>query len=141
MPGKPAFSSLVHGYTMLLVPTALRPSQIHGVGVYLLVSVKKSDLIWRFDGRFDRVYSKEEIKSLPPAAAQFFKTYSSWHQATGLFVVSGDHDRFINHSDTPNLVATDTFSDVFAAEDLPAGTELTCDYRVICSETRLMGRL
>ena len=41
---------------MLMVKTELRPSAIHGIGVFLLEDVHKGDLIWRFDSRIDRVF-------------------------------------------------------------------------------------
>jgi len=49
----------------MLVETELRPSPIHGIGVFLLRSVRKGDLIWRFDARIDRVYTEEEVTTLP----------------------------------------------------------------------------
>ena len=44
-----------------------------------------------------------------------------------MLVLDFDEGRFMNHSDTPN---TDfTRPDVgLALEDIPAGTEITCDY-------------
>jgi hypothetical protein len=50
---------------MMLVETELRPSPIHGIGVFLLQPVSKGDLIWRFDARIDRVYTEAEIAGLP----------------------------------------------------------------------------
>jgi SET domain-containing protein len=50
---------------MMLVETELRPSPIHGLGVFLLQPVSKGDLIWRFDARIDRVYTEAEIARSP----------------------------------------------------------------------------
>ncbi len=50
---------------MMMVETELRPSPIHGIGVFLVHPVRTGDLIWRFDARIDRVYTEEEIASLP----------------------------------------------------------------------------
>jgi SET domain-containing protein len=112
---------------MLLFDTELRPSPIHGIGVFLLEDVREGDLIWRFDSRIDRIYSDEELNSLPPRLQEFLKTYSTW------WVLCGDNGRHFNHSDTPNTISLGVaFSDDVAATDIPAGTELTSDYRTIC---------
>jgi uncharacterized protein len=118
---------------MLLFDTELRPSPIHGIGVFLLEDVKEGDIVWRFDTRIDRVYSDDELDALPPRLQEFLRTYSTWHQAAGLWVLCGDNGRHFNHSDNPNTLSLGiAFSDDVAATDLPAGTELTSDYRTIC---------
>jgi hypothetical protein len=125
---------------MLMVDTELRPSTIQGVGVFLLEAVKKGQLIWRFDSRVDRVYCEEEIASLPERMRQFIRVYSTRHEGTKLRVLCGDNGRHFNHSDTPNTISLGvTFGADVAAEDLPAGTELTSDYNAICDSIRMNG--
>ena len=125
---------------MLLFETELRPSEIHGTGVFLLEPVCKGEVVWRYDSRIDRVYSPAELDSLPPHMRRFLQTYSTWNDAVGLWVLCGDNGRHFNHSPTPN-----TFSDGIAfgcdmaAADLSAGTELTSDYRTICDSVRANG--
>jgi len=125
---------------MMLVETELRPSPIHGIGVFLLQPVSKGDLIWRFDARIDRVYTKAEIATVPEHMQRFLRTYSTWHQATELWVFCGDNGRHFNHSDQPTTVSNAiAFGEDRAAADLPAGTELTSDYRTICDNFRQNG--
>jgi hypothetical protein len=125
---------------MLMVETELRPSDIHGTGVFLLRPVRKGQLIWRFDSRIDRVYSEEEVAGLPPHMREFLETYSTWHEATRLWILCGDNGRHFNHSDTPNTLSLGVgFGDDVAAEDLPAGTELTTNYNLICDNVRING--
>jgi hypothetical protein len=125
---------------MMLVETELRPSPIHGTGVFLLQPVSKGDLIWRFDARIDRVYTEAEIAALPEHMQRFLRTYSTWHQATELWVFCGDNGRHFNHSDEPTTVSNAiAFGEDRAAADLPAGTELTSDYRTICDNFRQNG--
>lgn len=125
---------------MLMVETELRQSEIHGTGVFLREPVRKGDLIWRFDSRIDRVYSGEEIESLPDLTQRFLRTYSTWHEATQLWILCGDNGRHFNHSDTPNTLSLGTgFGDDVAAEDLPAGVELTTNYALICDSVRMNG--
>ena len=122
---------------MLLFETELRPSPIHGIGVFLLEDVRAGEVIWRFDSRIDRVYGEEELASLPPITREFLRTYSTWNEAQRLWVLCGDNGRHFNHSDTPNTISRGiAFGDDIAAADLPAGTELTSDYRTICDTFR-----
>ena len=125
---------------MMMVETELKPSAIHGIGIFLTEPVAKGGLIWRFDSRIDRVYSEEEIASLSDLGKQFLETYSTWHEGVKLWVLCGDNGRHFNHSDTPNTVSDGAaFGTDVAAFDLPAGTELTSDYRAICDHVRDRG--
>ena len=125
---------------MMMVDTELRPSPIHGIGVFLLEPVRRGQPIWRFDSRIDRVYAEDEIASLPERVRRFLRTYSTWHAETGLWVLCGDNGRHFNHSDEPNTVSMGiAFGEDIAATDLPIGTELTSDYRTICDNARLNG--
>jgi hypothetical protein len=108
--------------------------------VFLLQPVSKGDLIWRFDARIDRVYTEAEIATVPEHMQRFLRTYSTWHQATELWVFCGDNGRHFNHSDQPTTVSNAiAFGEDRAAADLPAGTELTSDYRTICDNFRQNG--
>jgi SET domain-containing protein len=125
---------------MMMVETELRPSSIHGTGVFLVAPVRKGDLIWRFDSRIDRVYSEDELASLPEHVQRYLRTYSTWHEQTRLYVLCGDNGRFFNHSDAPSTVSNAiSFGEDHAARDLAAGEELTSDYATICDEVRRDG--
>ncbi|HEX8571722.1 MAG TPA: SET domain-containing protein [Allosphingosinicella sp.] len=125
---------------MLMVETELRQSSIHGTGVFLVEPVRKGDLIWRFDSRIDRVYSEGDVASLPERMQRFLRTYSTWHEASRLWILCGDNARHFNHSDMPNTLSLGTgFGDDVAARDLPAGTELTTNYALICDNVRVNG--
>jgi SET domain-containing protein len=125
---------------MMMIETELRPSKIHGIGVFLIEPVKEGQLIWRFDSRIDRVYSQAELGSLPPLMQRYLRVYSTWHEGLQLWVLCGDNGRHFNHSDAPNTVSDGVgFGDDVAARDLPAGTELTTDYTTICDAFRSNG--
>lgn len=127
---------------MMMVDTELKPSPIHGLGVFLLGPVRRGELIWRFDARVDRVYTDEEIATLPPHLQRYLRIYSTWHAATGLHVLCGDNGRYFNHSDSPTTVSNAiSFGEDRAARDLEAGEELTSDYTTICDNVRQTGRI
>jgi SET domain-containing protein len=125
---------------MMMCETELRPSPIHGIGVFLLESVKAGQLLWRFDSRIDRIYSEAEVASLPVRMQHFIRTYSTWHDRLKLWILCGDNGRHFNHSDEPNTISKGIgFGDDVAIRDLPAGAELTSDYATICDAARING--
>lgn len=125
---------------MMMVDTELRPSSIHGLGVFLLEPVCKGDLIWRFDARIDRVYSLDEVASLPDHVQRYLRTYSTWNKSAGLYVLCGDNGRFFNHSEDPTTVSNAiSFGEDHAKRDLAVGEELTSDYTTICDDVRQNG--
>jgi hypothetical protein len=125
---------------MMMVESELRPSPIHGLGVFVLRPVRAGELIWRFDSRIDRVYTPEELASLPPHMQDYLETYCTWHEGAGVFVLCGDNGRYFNHSDTPSTISNGiSFGEDRAARDLAIGEELTSDYRTICDYVRKNG--
>lgn len=125
---------------MMMVETELRPSGIHGTGVFLTQPVPNGGLVWQYDSRIDRVYAEAELLTLPAHVQHFLRTYSTWHEQVGLWVLCGDNGRHFNHSDTPNTISDGiAFGRDFAAHDLAEGTELTSDYRTICDSVRTNG--
>ena len=125
---------------MLMIRTELRPSDIHGIGVFLTEPVRAGQLVWRFDSRIDRVFSDAELAELPNIMQDFLRTFSTLDAERRLWVLCGDNGRHFNHSDNPNTVSLGiAFGDDVAATDLPLGTELTSDYRTICDAMRLGG--
>ena len=122
---------------MMMIETELKPSPIHGLGVFLLRPVRRGQLIWRFDSRIDRVYTEDELATLPEHVQRYLRTYSTWHAQTRLFVLCGDNGRFFNHLETPSTISDAiSFGEDRAARDLEAGEELTSDYKTICDSAR-----
>jgi SET domain-containing protein len=125
---------------MMMVDTEVKPSEIHGLGVFLLEPVPAGGLIWCFDSRIDRVYAEAEIESLPPHLQNYLRTYSTWHEQTALYVLCGDNGRYFNHSDTPSTFSESiSFGEDRAIRDLEHGDELTSDYATICDNVRRNG--
>lgn len=118
---------------MMLVPCYLAPSSIEGLGVFSPVPIKKGDLVWLFDERFDRMIPKAEIDTAPEHLRAFFERYCyempGWPDHVAL---DADEGRFMNHSDAPNLDFRSPDRGI-ALVDIPVGVELTCDYREFTS--------
>ncbi len=112
---------------MLLVKTRIAESQTHGIGLFSAENIPQGTVIWRFDARIDRIYTKSEREALTGFAGAFIKMYSyPLFLDSEDYVLDGDHARFMNHSDNPN---TDCHVDTIATRDIMAGEELLCDYR------------
>ena len=112
---------------MLLVPTYLSKSAVHGTGVFASASIAKGTLMWEYVEGLDMVLSEEAIAAMPQIGQDlvFEYGYPSPHFPGG-YVLSADNSRFINHNDTPN---TDNNSErAYALRDIAAGEEITCDY-------------
>lgn len=111
---------------MLLVKTHLAPSTVHGIGLFASEFIAKGTVIWRFDDRIDRTFTRAEREALPEPARGFVATYSYPREVgSDVHDLDGDHARFMNHSDEPN---TSCIVDTIASRDIQAGEELLCDY-------------
>jgi len=116
---------------MLLVPTRLSQSPIHGLGVFALAPIAASMPVWRFERGLDMEFSPDIVTALPEHVQTFFRHYGYLDRNVGRIILCFDDARFVNHSDAPN-VATDYAQDPYgldvALRDIAAGEELTMDY-------------
>lgn len=114
---------------MMTVPCYLAPSPIEGLGVFSRVDIRKGDLVWLFLPEFDRLIPVETYRDGPDHIREFMERYTYPHPAhPGMVVLDADESRFMNHSDTPNVDLAQSDDHGYAVCDIPAGTELTCDY-------------
>ena len=116
---------------MLLVPTRIGPSTIHGTGVFAHAPIAKGTAVWRFAKGLDMEFNPDILPTLPAHVQQFFSQYGYVDRNLKRIILCFDDARFVNHSDSPN-VATDYAQDPYgldvALRDIAAGEELTMDY-------------
>lgn len=116
---------------MFVIKTRVGPSSIHGTGVFACENVAIGDPVWRFHPPFDQVLSERDIAKLPSVAREYLEMYAyPSSDLSGQLVLSGDHARFLNHSDDPNTEARPFLS--VARRSIASGDEITCDYGVFC---------
>jgi SET domain-containing protein len=116
---------------MMLIPTRVRPSAIHGLGLFTVEPVSAGTPVWRFLPGFDQEFSPEQFAGLPTLAQAHTRWFSFVNRQDGHRILSGDHACFINHSANPNTGAPPAAVPpvtTVALRDLAAGEELTCDY-------------
>lgn len=85
-------------------------------------------LFWEFAPGLDLRFTPAEYAQLPVQAQETIRHYGYLDKASGNWMLGFDNDRFMNHSENPNI--TDLGGKVVAARDITAGEEITCDYRI-----------
>ena len=116
---------------MLLVPTRLAPSRIHGLGVFAVAPIARGTPVWRFAKGLDMEFSPDIFDGLPEHVRSFFSHYGYLDRNVKRIILCFDDARFVNHSDTPNIVtdyAQDRYGLDVALRDIEAGEEITMDY-------------
>jgi uncharacterized protein len=134
---------LLERRSMLLVRTTLRPSEVHGLGLFADEFIQKGTVIWKFDGRVDRRYDESQLTALPEEEQERLRTFCYVNPRTRLYVYCGDNARYINHSEQPNTDNSDFGEGVFddegitiAARNIQPGEEILSDYRSFDADAR-----
>ena len=121
------------GWQMLTIKTSVRPSAIHGNGVFAEQRVLPGETVWQFAPVFDQVIANEDLVDAPQAFREFLDMYA--YRSTdmnGDLILSCDNARYLNHSPKPNTVEHPFRS--IACEIIDIGDEITCDYSAFCSD-------
>ena len=116
----------------------VRPSGVHGKGVFALRRIRKGARIIEYAG--ERI-SWERAQRLPPLDPKephhtFFFSLDDGNVVNA--AVGGNEARWINHACTPNCETGERHGriHVFALRNLKAGEELSYDYRLEPAERR-----
>ena len=111
---------------MLLVRTEVKPSKVHGLGLFAAEPIKAGTVLRRYDPRFDREFTKAQLQELPELARAFLEHFGYEADGDGI-KVSMDNSRYTNHSkENPNVVWE---GDVTTAlRDIAVGEEILEDY-------------
>lgn len=122
---------------MMTVPCYLAPSAIEGLGVFCRHDLRQGDVIWTHNPLLDVRLPKAAVDTLPAHAREFVERYAYTDVLDpAMLVLESDEGRFMNHSPTPNTVF-DGVAEGYARVDIPAGTEITCDYGEFDSDVRM----
>jgi SET domain-containing protein len=118
---------------MLLVPTRLAPSPIHGLGVFAVAPIAKDTPVWRFERGLDMEFAPDIVQALPEYVRTFFAHYGYLDRNVKRIILCCDDARFVNHSGIPNVTtdyAQDPYGVDVALRDIAAGEEITMNYEV-----------
>jgi len=121
---------------MLTIPHYVAQSSISGCGLFCSNEIKRGEVIFKYDYRFVMLISDAEINSLNDGMREAILKYS--YRGIGKDRLNGavyyciDDSRFMNHSDQPNTQWIPTDEIYVAISDIPADSELTCNYSDFC---------
>lgn len=107
----------------------IRPSPIHGMGMYAKTKIEKDDVVYIKGGHIlhrDEFFSSGTINSYLPIDDNFVIAATSPEEEAAIKL-------FNNHSCNPNCGLRGEITFV-AIKDIDAGEELTCDYAFIDNE-------
>ena len=123
---------------MLLVETYLSPSPLEGLGVFASHFIAKGQKLWELDPTVDILLSPLQIAERPEVYQGFIRRYAYFDRSLGAYLLDGDHARFLNHSDTPNLDFSAIDGSGVATRDIQEGEEILCDYRQFMEDFMLL---
>ena len=115
---------------------ALRPSPIHGIGVFALRDIPAGcRSIFSVGGPEWIPLSITEVEALPAHSRHFIETYCLYDDHVYFVPSQGfkllDPVLYLNHSSTPNIISINDGELFESINDIPEGTELLIDYGVI----------
>jgi SET domain-containing protein len=120
---------------MMFVKTYVAASEIEGNGLFAAEKIVRGTPMQMDVPVFDIVLTPGQVKALIPIAQAHVQKYA-WTDDRGLKHIGVDNDRFVNHSDDPNMGGIDDaksfenpFDVMVAMRDIEAGEEITEIYR------------
>ena len=119
---------------MLRIKTKLDKSQIAGIGVFTDEDIHEGQIIWSMNNLSVFRITSEDYKSLSEEEKNFIeeKDYY-WIDKDGSYMIPLDDSRFINHSESPNVIDKNDYLTI-AVRNIKKGEELTMNYRTLVSE-------
>lgn len=118
---------------MLLVKTKVKPSKIHGLGLFAVERIPAGTFVWKFSPDLDLEIDPVNFKQLPKPAQEYILFHGFLSRRTGKYHLSFDDVRYINHSsDKSNIATADESKDVelplVALRDILPGEEILQNY-------------
>ena len=108
MKGGDVVNHLQYRGSVFVVRTSLRPSPIQGLGCFADEPIKKGQVVWHYDPRFDIRIPLSELPSFPLAVQEHLRIYTYVEMVDGqeVMVYCADLSKHMNHSKSPNLLDT-----------------------------------
>lgn len=113
---------------MLLVPTYLDKSPIHGIGLFTKEPIEKGSVVWKYEETLDRKYSAVFlVGSANPMLVGVLNRYG--YVNANVSVLCGDDARFMNFGIPANTECGEPVTEnewsLLAARDIQKGEEIT----------------
>lgn len=131
------YKTLYKYLIMLVISAFISQSALHGLGVFSRDAIRAGQVVSQFRPPLDVMVTREFVASLSAPEREYLRHFSYLSLFLDVYILTGDHDRYMNHSGEPNVgIAGDRTTDSVALRDIKAGEELTCDYRTFDAEWR-----
>jgi SET domain-containing protein len=120
----------------MFIPVEVRPSSIFGKGLFPMRRVKRGTVICSFTTDSKVITEEEYLAAIQEDRYLIVRTGTRY--VGKYFTCTQDPDtdlNFFNHSFEPNLLVH--CGVVIALRDIPAGEELTIDYRHLIDDTEI----
>jgi SET domain-containing protein len=119
----------------------IKPSPLHGIGVFAIRDIPKgtSNIFSKGVGDWIKV-SKEEVDALPQHSKDLIENHCLFDEDFYFIPDYGfklvDLVIYLNHSETPNVISLNDGEEFEAIRDIAIGEELLVDYGTIveCEE-------
>jgi SET domain-containing protein len=117
----------------------IRPSAIHGIGVFALCPIPKGQRGLFSNGKEEWIpVSKKEVAALPQHSVDLIENYCLYDENNYFVPEYGfkvlDLVVFLNHSETPNITSINEGEDFETLRDIATGEELLINYGDIVAE-------
>jgi SET domain-containing protein len=110
-----------------LVLNELKPSDIHGLGVFAAENIKEGTVVFKHDAELDGWFDNKDYN---PALNSLIQKYCPYDSKLNKYIKACDNVNWMNHSDQPNLSAP-TYYIHIANKDILIGEELTVNYNEV----------
>jgi len=117
---------------MLHPDVVTNKSSIEGTGLFAEKKIPKGTVVWRFDSKTEKVYTKNQYNKLSKRYKSLLRHFAYWDEE-GRLVYCTDNAKYWNHSCEPNVSRVDGID--IAIKDIQPGEELTYDYALLMSES------
>jgi uncharacterized protein len=122
---------------MLVIPAHIGNSSLEGLGVFTRDAIRAGQVVSQFRPPLDVMVTREFVAALSEPEREYLHHFAYLSMFLHVYILTGDHDRYMNHSGEPNVgIAEERTTDSVALRDIAAGEELTCDYRTFDAEWR-----
>lgn len=120
----------------MFIAVDVRPSTIFGNGLFPLADVKRGTIVCSFTTDAKIIAEDQYLQEISDDRRLVIRTGTRYVGRYFTFTDDPDADlNFFNHSFTPNLLVH--CGVVIALRDIPAGEELTIDYRYLIDDTEI----
>jgi len=128
---------------MMLVPTYLDKSPIHGIGIFAAAFIPRGTRVWEFTPHADQVFSESQLAVLTPLQRETIMFYGYIEPDRDGVVLCCDNARHFNLLRDANCGAGDHNSQgyisTFALRDIAAAEELTYPFEEDVDARRKLG--